>query len=380
VQSALDDVRACHADSRRFFDDVFGELDALTVELESRQRHVSVAVVERPAASDLSGEGAQRLDSLLDLLAAQQTQWQQWVSDSQRAKAEAEQAQATVAAQVARLAAVAGELAEAQRAAAERGDAATDSAAPGWHDALAALDGQCRQLQQTEHSLAERLNRLGALADELSETRAAGTELRQWQSQAAEELAASARQREDFGRQQEAIVDQVSRMAAVAGELAEARHDLASQCQQMRELHSAPPSQENGDDESRRQLSAMAERHASLEREHALLELELDTVRARAAELSETLAAEKRAFGQQQNAWTEELQRMRRVLEQIAERRDEVEVPPIVAPLAAPGSKRPTAAKEAATQAAMAEDPVLDSVMAQFAMLQKDVARRRSAG
>jgi chromosome segregation ATPase len=104
------------------------------------------------------------------------------------------------------------------------------------------------------------------------------------------------------------------------------------------------------------------------EQERAALEAELETVRNRSAELAETLAEQKRLSAQQQAEWSSELKRMRSLLEAISGQMVQDGSGPAVARSA-----------RGETVAGTAADPVLDSVMAQFAMLQQEVTQRRAA-
>jgi hypothetical protein len=99
--------------------------------------------------------------------------------------------------------------------------------------------------------------------------------------------------------------------------------------------------------------------------------LELELVRGHAAELQETVAEQKREMSEQRQAMGEQLQQLRFLLEQQAV------APASVQPEAAPQVPAPTPpARESKQEAA---DPVVSSVMAQFAKLQQDVAQRRKA-
>jgi predicted nuclease with TOPRIM domain len=115
------------------------------------------------------------------------------------------------------------------------------------------------------------------------------------------------------------------------------------------------------------------ERIQELELERTSLELELDAVRARAAELEDAAEEEKRLATEQRAQWTGELRELRRGLErqaQILSQQDR-----------APASVRETSVVPQSgqhTQEATAPaDPVLDSVLAQFQMLQNDRIQRR---
>jgi hypothetical protein len=107
-------------------------------------------------------------------------------------------------------------------------------------------------------------------------------------------------------------------------------------------------------------------------RERAELEAELEAIRSRAAEMAASLEIEKRRAELQQAQWGEELRGVRRLLEELVTRRVET---------AAPAGVQATAPDPSEVgPAPRPPDPALDSVMAQFEMLQKDIARRRAAG
>jgi predicted nucleic acid-binding Zn-ribbon protein len=95
------------------------------------------------------------------------------------------------------------------------------------------------------------------------------------------------------------------------------------------------------------------------DQERARLESELEAARHRAEEMVEALAEQKRHVTQQQAEWAGELKRMRSLLESVSAR--------VASDAGRPGGT------------AVVNDPVLDSVVAQFEMLQKDVARQRMA-
>lgn len=132
--------------------------------------------------------------------------------------------------------------------------------------------------------------------------------------------------------------------AALAKELAQARQELAA-------LRANQPS---GEDDS----------------ERAALEAELEMVRGRAAELYDTLAQERRTLAEQRNEATNELKQLRRIVEKQAELLGE-----------RPAGGHATVAREVAKPERdgndQAADPVINSVMQQFAKLQKEVAERR---
>ncbi len=105
-----------------------------------------------------------------------------------------------------------------------------------------------------------------------------------------------------------------------------------------------------------------------------MLERELEIVRARAAELSEAQTQQGRQMAEERERWGEDLKRMRRLLEVMAERQLAQATAETQAPRAAPpaATEKPPARQDRG-------DPVLDSVVTQFEMLQRDLARRRKA-
>ena len=118
-------------------------------------------------------------------------------------------------------------------------------------------------------------------------------------------------------------------------------------------------------------LKEMEEERANLLQGRAVLEVELDTLRQRSAELMGTIEEQKHSAGEQQNHLNEELGRQRQVLELVLKRLVELES------LAAATARVNEFAAQAG-QVDAGEDSVLSSVMSQFEVLQKDVARRRN--
>jgi len=179
-------------------------------------------------------------------------------------------------------------------------------------------------------------------------------------------------ERAELCQTQEAVQSQLARLAAVAAELAE--------IQEKRPVEGTMPA---GDTRHEQLLEEARSQQVQWEKERAVLEAELEAVRNRAAEMSESLTEQKRLVGQQQNQWSEELKRMRCALEDVSRQWSQEEPP--VGPVAAspqpppvpPPAPEPVAAEE--TRSAN-EDAALSSVMAQFEMLQRDLARRRATG
>lgn len=114
------------------------------------------------------------------------------------------------------------------------------------------------------------------------------------------------------------------------------------------------------------------EQFAEIERERAALEAELELVRGRAAELYNVVAEQKRDMAHQRDETVAELKQLRL----LAERQAEVLAAQPVASLE-PVAVEARTSKPAAEQRPAQADPVVNSVMAQFAKLQQDVAQRR---
>jgi chromosome segregation ATPase len=112
-------------------------------------------------------------------------------------------------------------------------------------------------------------------------------------------------------------------------------------------------------------------RPSDLELERAALVAELEHVRARAAELHETLLEQQQEHAEQNTLLVGEIQSLRQSIERNAELRDSS---PREMPLDLSESDPASAGVGAASSGA---DPVVSSVMAQFAQLQRDVAKRR---
>lgn len=123
------------------------------------------------------------------------------------------------------------------------------------------------------------------------------------------------------------------------------------------------------------------QRYLALEHERTELESELELVRTRAVELQETVTQQKRELTEQREDLHSELKLLRQLIEQqsdlMASGGDDRHEPinlTVARPSPAATLPRPPAVSDDAPSGA---DPVVSSVMAQFARLQKDVAQRR---
>jgi hypothetical protein len=146
-----------------------------------------------------------------------------------------------------------------------------------------------------------------------------------------------------------------------------------------------------------------------LESDRQALEDELETIRTRAVEMAEVIAEQKRQMAEDQSQWMAELRQLRRLLDkqeklisqqaELANAAGDADPPGFsgsngrsdTTPVAVNGSAAhasPTTAAgsestlpQTATRTRLSHpDPVLGSVMSQFELLQKDVARRRKQG
>ncbi len=187
------------------------------------------------------------------------------------------------------------------------------------------------------------------------------------------------RQREAFQAAIEAAQARDGRLSELLDELSQARADLSEardQIQRLRkELESSGPGAVSAtpDEGLQSRLAQLEQERAQLDQERVVIETELESVRNRAAEMAENLAEQRREMSSEREQWAQELKRMRRLLENISAHR--------MAPLPVETPPAPSEPHEsAASSSGGAGDPVLDSVMAQFEMLQKDIVRRRRAG
>lgn len=166
------------------------------------------------------------------------------------------------------------------------------------------------------------------------------------------------------------LAEVVSELSKTRSELSEVRHEIKVYPEQIgaARAEGANSPQLAELEEEVRQLE---HQRAELNQDRVVLETELEAVRNRAAELSEEISRERRQMSEERSEWTTELKRMRRLLETFAQRQIEL------AEAGVGGQTQASAAADQSQPFETAKDPVLDSVMAQFEMLQKDLAKRR---
>jgi DNA repair exonuclease SbcCD ATPase subunit len=255
------------------------------------------------------------------------------------------------------------------------------------------------QLEQQETQLADALKEIRDLRTQLTQPREGVTEdvqiqlLRQQIAQLQVERAVLAEKLESAGPPREgsdasaaalssqAIASLAEQFADLKQHLQTSSSHLADAVEQaaQRAIASLPPpvipeaSAHPGSEDQSAKL-------ADLFKERIELEAELELVRARSAELQETVARQQREISEQRTDVSEELRGLRKLIEEQALLVVHGEGAPSAEQLLpSPDAVRPAHSASHAEHAktGAAADPMVSSVMAQFAKLQKDIAQRR---
>ncbi len=184
-----------------------------------------------------------------------------------------------------------------------------------------------------------------------------------------ETLEEAARERQSLQDVLVSTGSQAERLTSLAEALDAAQQQFQQQIEQRNEISSDGQSQAASEEVLAR-LQQLEQERSDMLQGRAMLEAELESVRQRAVDQMTALEQQKRLASEQQNQWSDELRRQRQLLEQVLQRLVELEMLP-----ANPAAALVSAA--GAGKADEATDSVLSSVMAQFDVLQKDVARRR---
>lgn len=183
----------------------------------------------------------------------------------------------------------------------------------------------------------------------------------------------------------ETIRNELGSFGDLGGQLQAVKEDLQQAMQQMDSRLVAIGERQPGADqeESIRELEAkvrgLQEELSAAEQDRIALETELEVVRNRAAELLETLSEQRRQMAEERAHWSGELKRLRRLMEVLLDR--QIDAAPEYE--SGNGQSRPKVVgyeeqeRSHPAAASGAGDPVLDSVTAQFEVLQKDLSRRR---
>ena len=246
----------------------------------------------------------------------------------------------------------------------QRVDAAKQDQDIQWADREQRLDHQRGELEAT-------LERIQTLTDQLGSTAAVnGSGAEQFQ----EVFSRIEGERSSLQAAIAASEAHGTELARMADELAAARQDLVETREELRSQRGllsqvAAPAEQGTNPEIQEQLDQLEQERLAWVQERAVLETELDAVRTRAAELADALEDDRQRAASERKDWAAELHQMRQLLQTLSDR------PP--APVQE--SSAPVQAAAESPEADNAQDPVLDSVMAQFEILQKDLARRRKA-
>jgi chromosome segregation ATPase len=190
------------------------------------------------------------------------------------------------------------------------------------------------------HSTKARIEEIERLRTELKEAHEALESERQHASQSVSEIK---------GRFEETQKE----LQTARGELESVRVELSSAYDR---LQKAPESGQPIDEK----------RLAEFEEERAVLEAELEQTRRRAAELANQMAEQKKQLAEERSGWSEELKQLRTLVEK---RVNNAPAAPAHVQAAASGAPAATGGNA---------DPVVGSILAQFARLQKDAAMRRA--
>lgn len=215
------------------------------------------------------------------------------------------------------------------------------------------------------------------LHDSLKEIGASQEEFHQFFSGMFDQLdALSARLQKRAG----ALDQREAELAESRSELSQAREELRRQREELNTVRNEV-SQPQPDPRLQEQLGRMEKERAVLDQERLVVETELETVRNRAAELTEALAEQKRQAADERVRWANELKRMHRLMETLSQQQVEYQrVSEARRPNGQPPPRESSEPMQPVSATAAPNDPVLNSVMAQFEMLQKDLARRRRNG
>ena len=217
-------------------------------------------------------------------------------------------------------------------------------------DSQAALESEHRRAAANEREKDDVRDRLDELEKEQDRLRKERNELRTERDATIADLENASNavaQIEAYGRQ----------LNDTRKELESVRTELSHAYEKLDRTHDS--SQQLGD-----------QQFAEYEEEREALEAELELARRRAAELSNAIAEQRKQLKEERNGWSDELRQLRALLETRS----------AYVPEREPLSTKVTAAVDQpdVVGTAASSDPVVGSVLAQFAQLQKDAAARRA--
>lgn len=179
-----------------------------------------------------------------------------------------------------------------------------------------------------------------------------------------------------FGEAIRAIQAQMSELTDMAGSLRTTLRDGVGDDQgQIAELVSAK-------DRLQAEMASIREERDALRGERSLLEVELDNVRQRVIEMADSLDQQRRTAAEQESYWRGEFHRQCDLVERLASKWTGAMTamptePPAAAAPVAPAAAADVALRDRSEDKANERDMALESVRAQFELLQKEATRRR---
>ncbi len=174
------------------------------------------------------------------------------------------------------------------------------------------------------------------------------------------------------------LVQEVRSDSQKQAELQVQRGDSSSEEEFLAMLHKEVEALRQQSTEARHEAESAREQASREESERALVENELDRLRTQAAQWRQELEEEATRHQEEERLWREELHDLRQLVHQVAT--NMVKPGELAEPLVT-ASRPAVAEQEAPREKDVPEgDAVANSLMAQFAKLQKDSARRRTRG
>ncbi|MBM4090633.1 MAG: hypothetical protein FJ276_14615 [Planctomycetes bacterium] len=326
LHDTAQDLRNGCSELERVVESLFEEVDHLRVELLQRMVQVEAdyGLVKQRALQVDQREA--ELSGLAERLELQEAAHEQGLADLRRDREELARARDA--------------LEKERGAAREQCDAFQEQ-----------LDGLRQERDELQRGRGASMEQLAALHDELES-------LKREREGHLRELATAREAAEVVSGQGESVVGRSADLAELEEELAETRRQLEA---------ARLTRQSASDDQSASHGSVQLEDELrELKRERDALEEELEIVRDRATQLNETLADQQHVLTLQKSELSNEVQQLRRLVDKQAE---------LITDRSDCRQPQTSPADELAQQPTA--DPVVASVMAQFAKLQRDVAQRR---
>lgn len=234
----------------------------------------------------------------------------------------------------------------------------------GVFDQLDVLCGSLLSREQWQKQAAAR--REGALASDTTEDSSRDLLLKEFGEDQAE-----------LHNTQQVVQEQIAQLTSMTDDLAATRNEFQSvhgelvrHSQELEAVRTQTLAASQEVEVSiKNKIHDMEQGQSWLEKEREVMEAELELVRSRAAEMAELLAERKQSDDPRQNQWVEELGQMRTLLESLtALIVESKKQPDAVSPV-----KPPTGVAAVAMN-----DPILESVLAQFEILRQDRVLRRA--